>query len=662
MAMNKMKLLPRLAVMNIRKSSSTYLPYMGISIFAVFTYFIFDLILNNEVIRTVPRATYVYVLMSTGFVLLGLIMIPFLYYTNSFLIKRRKREIGLYSILGLEKKHIGIMMFFETLIIYIVVTLAGILLGLLFAKLLFLLLLNLTGLSVETTFTFSPIALRDTLLFYGFLSLLNLAANLIEVGKANPIELMSETKKGEKDIKFIGLWTVLGIVCLAGGYYTALTSQLDSAIFLNFFSAVLLVVMGTYFLFTSGSVSMLKGMKKNKKFYYKQANFITISGMLYRMKKNAASLVNICIFATMSIITVVCTIAVYFGTAGINNYQYPNDVEINFMSNEFENKDSFQKAVQTSAEEAQITIRDFLAYEYVQINVSRDGNKVIPQIAGEYINWFRLRLMTVSEFNQMENTSYELTAGEVIIYGTGPDFDSDSIIFGDMELMIQKELKECRIDPKEADNTFEANYLVVVPDYETLEQIAAVYGVTADNSMGYKIALKLDGSWEEKSAYAMTVQNLAGSEKGFASFQYFEENRKANEVMYGGLLFIGIIFGLTFLLCLLIIMYYKQISEGFEDQQGFDIMQKVGLSDGEVKNTIRKQILIVFFMPLVGAILHAIIGLNMVVKLLAAVNFYQSELLIVVTIGIFLIFAAVYCFCYNRTARTYYRIVRKMVA
>jgi len=660
--MNKMKLLPRLAVMNIRKSSSTYLPYMGISIFAVFTYFIFDLILNNEVIRTVPRATYVYVLMSTGFVLLGLIMIPFLYYTNSFLIKRRKREIGLYSILGLEKKHIGIMMFFETLIIYIVVTLAGILLGLLFAKLLFLLLLNLTGLSVETTFTFSPIALRDTLLFYGFLSLLNLAANLIEVGKANPIELMSETKKGEKDIKFIGLWTVLGVVCLAGGYYTALTSQLDSAIFLNFFSAVLLVVMGTYFLFTSGSVSMLKGMKKNKKFYYKQANFITISGMLYRMKKNAASLVNICIFATMSIITVVCTIAVYFGTAGINNYQYPNDVEINFMSNEFENKDSFQKAVQTSAEEAQITIRDFLAYEYVQINVSRDGNKVIPQIAGEYINWFRLRLMTVSEFNQMENTSYELAAGEVIIYGTGPDFDSDSIIFGDMELMIQKELKECRIDPKEADNTFEANYLVVVPDYETISQIAAVYGVSTESSMGYKIALKLDGSWEEKSAYAMTVQNLAGSEKGFASFQYFEESRKENEVMYGGLLFIGIIFGMTFLLCLLIIMYYKQISEGFEDQQGFDIMQKVGLSDGEVKNTIRKQILIMFFMPLVGAILHAIIGLNMVAKLLAAVNFYQSELLIVVTIGIFLIFAAVYCFCYNRTARTYYRIVRKMVA
>ena len=213
---SKMSLLPQMAVNNIRKNGSTYFPYIGVSVFAMFTYFVFDLILKNDIMHSLPKAAYAIVLVTIGFGLLGVIMVPFLYYTNSFLIKRRKKELGLYSILGMEKKHIGIMMFWESLMLYGIVMTGAIVLGLLFSKLIFLLLLNLAGLPVEADFSISPRAILDTLVFYAFVTGLNLFVNLVQVGKARPVELMSESKKGEKEPKHIGLMTVLGLPCWAG--------------------------------------------------------------------------------------------------------------------------------------------------------------------------------------------------------------------------------------------------------------------------------------------------------------------------------------------------------------------------------------------------------------------------------------------------------------
>ena len=312
--MNKhLSLLPRMAANNIRKNGQVYFPYLGVSIFAMFTYFVFDLVKSNDIMDTLPRAVYVTMLVGIGFSLLGIIMIPFLYYTNSFLIKRRKKELGLYSILGLEKKHIGIMMLYESLIMYVIVVVSAIVLGLIFSKLIFLLLLNLAKMPVEVEFGISIGAITDTLGFYAFITGLNLLVNLIQVGKANPVELMSDSKRGEKEPKLIWLWSVIGVAALVLGYQMAVNAQLDSMIFTDFFLAVFLVIIGTYFLFTSGSIASLRFLKGRKKFYYRPENFITISGMLYRMKKSAASLSNICIFSTMVIITVVCTTAVYMG-------------------------------------------------------------------------------------------------------------------------------------------------------------------------------------------------------------------------------------------------------------------------------------------------------------------------------------------------------------
>ena len=321
-------LMPKMAATNIRKNGSVYFPYIGVSIFAIFTYFVFDLILKNDIMYRLPKGMYTLMLIQIGFALLGLIMVPFLYYTNSFLIKRRKRELGLYSILGLEKKHIGIMMFWESAIMYLIVTAAAIVFGLLFSRLIFLLLLNLAKMPVNVEFTISPGAIRDTMIFYAFVMGLNLFVNLVQVGKANPVELMSDSRRGEKEPKRIGLWSLLGLAALGTGYWLALKARLESSVFTDFFLAVFLVILGTYFLFTSGSIAVLRLCRRKKKFYYRPENFITVSGMLYRMKKSAASLSNICVFSTMVIITVVCTVTVYLGMDAILTANFTREFEI----------------------------------------------------------------------------------------------------------------------------------------------------------------------------------------------------------------------------------------------------------------------------------------------------------------------------------------------
>lgn len=659
--MKKKGLLPKFALNGIRKNGSTYLPYLGISIFAIFTFFVFDLILNNEVMSTLPRAAYAQMLMMIGFVLLGIIMVPFLYYTNSFLIKRRKKELGLYSILGMEKKHIGIMMLIETVIIYVIVTVCAIIMGLLFSKLLFLLLLNLAKLSIDVAFSISGKAICDTLIFYAGISAINLIANLIQVGKANPVDLMSETKKGEKEPKHIVIWTIAGILLLGFGYYLAITSKVDSGIFMNFFLAVFLVVLGTHFLFTSGSISLLRTLKKNTRFYYHSENFVSVSGMIYRMKKNAASLVNICIFATMAIITLICTISLYLGIPGVQKFMYPYDVRVEFDEKTFTDRDKWKEKLKGLAEEENVTVTGENAYVTVQLHIVQKGNRiVINDGTASYAEQYQMNLLTLDSFNSMESGNYELGKGEILIYSTGADYGQDSMVFLNNTYQVKEEIKQSVLGPKAMNNTFSSDYYVIVPDYKIMSQIATVYGSDLTKNLYYSAEYNLQGTEEQKVSF---IEKMLELSKGYSSFLSYDDNvadKKDMEAMYGGLLFIGIFFGSIFLMCLLIIMYYKQITEGFEDQKNFDIMQKVGMNDVEVKRTIKKQVLQVFFIPLAGAILHTAMGMFMVINLMAVLNFFQTTLILICSIIVCLVFVIIYGLCYNSTAKAYYKIVKRM--
>lgn len=306
--MNKWKLLPGLAAKGIIQNKRVYYPYIVTGVFSAFTFFVFSSILHNDLTGTLPHSAYAWMMLMIGQVLLGVILIPFLYYANSFLIKGRIKEIGLYSILGLEKRHIGFMLVCETLILYVLVVMGGMILGTVLSKLFFLVLLKVSGLPVEAEFVFTRQALAETTIFFAVVFGINLIYSLVRVGKSRPVELLSGGKKGEKEPRWTILWGILGLFILAFGYATSIGAELDSSIFSDFFLAVFEVVLGTYLLFTSGSILLLKLLKKNRRFYYRSENFITVSGMLYRMKKNAAGLSNICIFSTMVIITLVCTI------------------------------------------------------------------------------------------------------------------------------------------------------------------------------------------------------------------------------------------------------------------------------------------------------------------------------------------------------------------
>lgn len=659
MKKKKLSLLPGMAVNNIRKNGATYFPYIGISIFSMFAYFVFDLILQNDIIRTLPKAGYAYVMMLMGFYLLRIIMIPFLYYTNSFLIKRRKRELGLYSILGMEKKHIGVMMFWESLIIYGFVMAAAILLGLIFSKLIFLLLLNLVRLSVDVQFTVSSKAIADALAFYAFITGLNLLLNLIQVGKARPVELMSESGKGEKEPKHIGLMTLLGLILLGWGYHLAIAAELNSYIFTDFFLAVFFVVFGTHFLFTSGSVALLRFLKKRKKFYYREDNFITVSGMLYRMKKSAASLSNICIFATMSIITVICTVSVGLCTDSVISLIYPRSFAVSFLGRQDE--ESLKAELYGIAEETGAELTDFMARSYVSVKVSQE-DRLFRERRGndETSSWYEVELMDVEAFNRMEGTDYSLEPGEALIFSTGSDFGYTSVVFGETEYTVKEELLQCKVQRKAPGDDFNSRYVAVLPDEEAVNGAAAVFGVNAEENRIFTMAATPTGEETAIDAFCSLVAERFAGKENFAGSRDYRDMITDQAGMYGGLLFVGIFFGIIFLLCLLIIMYYKQITEGFEDQKNFEIMQKVGMSDEEIKKTVKRQILLVFALPLAGAVLHTAVGMKMVILLMAAIRCVEVKLMIGCALAVCVVFAVLYSVCYRRTSAVYYRIVKRM--
>lgn len=658
----QISLLPRMAGSNLRKNGSTYLPYIGISVFAMFTYFVFDLIMKNDIMYTLPKAAYALVLVEIGFVLLGVIMIPFLYYTNSFLIKRRKRELGLYSILGLEKKHIGIMMFWESLMIYGIVMAAAVALGLLFSRLVFLLLLNLAKMPVDVEFAVSPRAVVDAIVFYAFITGLNLFVNLVQVGKTNPVELMGDAKSGERTPRFTWLWSISGLLALGVGYYVAVDAELKSAIFSDFFLAIFLVIIGTYFLFTSGSITFLKGVKKNKKLFYRPDNFITVSGMLYRMKKNAAGLSNICIFSTMVIITVVCSFSVYFGMDSIISSRFNRNVQTVFLGQDPVDRQALGERAESLAAEYGVEPEHFLEYARVRLSAHVEGERfcVEEELRTDYENWFTVKLLTLEEYNRVEGVSESLGQGEILVYSTGKDLGSHRVLFGEKEFSVKKELESSSFGRKVDGDTFGRTYVIIAADENELREIAGLLQTDADNNWTYVCCFDLPLEGKAADGFSRDFEQYVSGLDGFAGYSDYRQQMLDSESMYGSLLFIGIFFGLIFLICLLVIMYYKQITEGFEDQKNFEIMRKVGLSDEEIRRTIRKQIRMVFLLPLVGALLHTAVALKMILLLLESINFYEKDLLYLCALVTCCVFAVFYSLCYKQTSGAYYKIVRQM--
>lgn len=436
-------------------------------LFSVFSYYLFSSLLHNDLMERLPKAAYAWLMLALGKGLLSIILLLFLLYAGSFLQKRRKRELGLYSLLGLERKHIGIMLFWENLGMYLVSVSAGIILGFVLNKLMFLLLLRMSRLPVDVAFYFSMDAVIETLRYFAAVFLCVYVKSLWSFYRMKPTELLSESRKGEKEPRRIGLWTAAGVIFLACGYYISVTSKLDSMIFTDFFLAVLLVVLGTYFLFTSGSVAFLRFLKKRKKIYYRPSNQVTISGMLYRMKKNAAGLSNICIFSTMLLITLTCTVTLWTGMDQIAYYDYPYDMEVSYSENSDVAEKAGEKAAELSEKYGQGVGRLDDYYAMV-LNCGRsEGSNAFVSAAGmEFADQFAVTLLLLDDYNRLEGQSKSLGEDEVLLYSTGSAFGYDSVNFLGVEAAVKEEPERIYPFPQAKNRMFNftAQYVIVVKD------------------------------------------------------------------------------------------------------------------------------------------------------------------------------------------------------
>lgn len=664
--MKKLKLLPIMAVKGIAQNGNVYYPYFAACIFSVFTYFVFSSILLNDLIATLPRSAYAWAMLEIGRVLLAVILFLFLIYANSFLVKRRQKEFGLYHILGLEKKHIGSMMFLESVLVYVITLTGGVILGLVLAKLLFLVLLRMSGMTADVEFTFSLKAFEQTLVFFFWVFAVNFLNDLWRVGKARPVELMSGSRKGEKEPRFLLLWALLGVAALGVGYRTSISVELDSRILINFFLAVFLVIIGTYLLFTSGSIVFLKHLKKRKKIYYKPGNFITISGMLYRMKKSAAGLSNLCIFSTMVIITLVCTLSLYLGMDDILRYGFPYDMTAHYQGEKVSQQEVFGELERLEQKYGNSVSRIDL-YDELGLSSHKEENQfVLREGRYDYQNDYSVRFLTLEDYNRIANRKLSLKADEVLIYCSGEDFGYSSVDFFGKRFQVKEEIADFYPEPKENENSFGSEYYVVVRGQSIRDACALAWAEENGvedmdaflHSESQYVRLLLNGADDEKGEFLAEFSAWCQSRPGYSKIEDGVEGRKAVVSMYGGLLFIGVLFGLIFFMCLILIMYYKQITEGYEDRNNFDIMQKVGMSGREIKGTVSRQILLVFALPIAGAVCHTAAGMFMVESLMGALGLFNHKLLIECALGVTALFAVVYGISYVVTARTYYKIVR----
>ena len=658
--MHKAKLIPKLAFDGIRKNGSSYFPYILMTTFAVFVFFIFNAIADNPMMANMPHAGYLLMMMLLGSVLLAIILMPILFSTNQFLIKQRKNELGLYNVLGLDQKYIGLMMFMETLLLYIITMTLGIIVAHVFSKLIFLVLLNLAGLDIECKFVASKESYAVTFIYFGIVFMFNLIGSLWQVYKAKPIELMKSSKKGEREERGLFIKAIIGVVILAAGYAIAILSEIDSNIFMDFFRAVLFVVIGTRILFKAGSIIVLKRMKSIPKLYYQKNHFVTISGMLYRMKRNAQSLSNICIFSTMVMVTLICTFSLFVDEEEAIYFKYPMDVVYDVEDEIFNAKDELSAQIEALAKKHQVEVKDQIAFNRQGLAVLKKGNAFVDNVDRDWMNnaSYRMYLLTLEDYNQLADASVTLSEDEVLIFSPTKDFGYSEVYLNDQMYQVKEELQSLCFETKQPKNLVRSDYYIVLSNKAQVERWSEVMHATASGNRLYSVRFNLEGLEENQDAFIEELNTWMLKQEGGVSAEYVGTWARDTRSMYGGLLFIGIFFGIIFMVCLLLMMYYKQITEGYEDQRNFKILKQVGMSDEEIRGTIKTQILAVFFLPLIGAVVHTLVGVTMVSDLLATIDLYDTGIILLCSIGVIIFFALLYVVSYFFTSKAYYKIVK----
>ncbi len=669
--MNK-SFFPKMAVSNIKKNSKLYIPYIITAVLTVMMFFMNIVLVTNKNVAAMKGGSDVVVLLQVALVVSFIFSGVFLFYTNSFLMKRRKKEIGLYNILGMEKKHISYIMFYENLYIAFIALSAGIITGIVFGKLMFLVLMKLIKADNIPKFLISGNAVTVTIVFFTCIFIATFVYNFTKVQMAKPIELLHSDEIGEKEPKTKLIMTILGIACLGGGYYFALTVEnvIKAASF--FFIAAFFVVIGTYLLFTAGSIAFLKLLKKNKKFYYKTGHFTGISGMLYRMKQNAVGLANICVLSTVVLVAVATTVSLYAGMKDSLDAAYPYEQNIVVKAVQEDSFDRVRGKIQEYVDGYGADIKKSLEYKDMAIIGRLDEqNTFVTEGTGTYLSGDEdasmCMVVEVSDFNNMTGEEYSIDSSDSAILVTKEEIDGDKgfTINKNEEYLnynVSEVIKDSRYLLGEIVSIVKS-YILVVKDMNEVNKIRnTIYGDSNVRSgIDYNIFFDTDLSVEDSKKLSHDIEYMAVSENDEDCYIICNNRYDISEEltqMYGGLLFLGCYVGALFIIATVLIIYYKQISEGYEDRRRFEIMMKVGMSHEEVRKTIKSQILMVFFIPIVVAVIHVAVAFRIIKKLLLILSLGSStSLFIWCTILTVLMFCIVYALVFAITARSYYNIV-----
>lgn len=660
----------RLAKENLKKNKSLYLPYILTAIGMNAMYYIMQAITWDKGIEKMFGAEQLRMILELGCAVIAIFAVIFLFYTNSFLMKRRKKEFGLFNILGMEKRHIGKMMFWETLMIGAISVLCGLAVGIIFNKVMVLLLLRITHLEVSFGFSIYGKGLVSTAILFALIYAATLLYNLFQIQKAKPVELLKSESQGEAEPKTRGLLAVIGVVALAGGYYIAITTADPVEALMLFFVAVILVIIGTYCLFTAGSIVLLKMLRKNKKYYYQTAHFTSVSGMIYRMKQNAVGLANICILSTAVLVMISGTVSLYAGMNQTLKKQYPCDIAITGQELSKESEQALQEMVEQSAQETGIEVEYFSGVEQLGVTVTKAGEKMS-------MNWEEgdtayLTFLTLSEYEKMTGEKETLEDNEILVYVYQGDKEAAGYNIEGNQFQIKKYLENYPKEQRGMGAIVVAvdSYYIVVKDESVLERIDQVqkecYGDNASYKQ-YQVQVNVTGNEKQQETCGKLLKEKItsynetmlrdGTNAWIDEPNTLAEGKQTISVFYGGFLFLGIFLGLVFLLATVLIIYYKQISEGYEDKGRYEIMQKVGMSHKEIKASIRSQIVKVFFLPLVTACIHLIVAFPLIKRLLLLFGMSDAALFAGCCVVTAAVFAVIYGIVYGVTARTYYKIV-----
>ena len=669
------KLYFKLAKTNLSNNKPFYIPYIISSIITVAMLYMMSFLSDNKGLNKIMGADSLAIIFRLGVGIIVIFSYIFLFYTNSFIIKRRKKEIGVYNILGMEKRHLSKVLFVETIYSAIISLVCGIIVGIAFSKFILMVLYGIIGIHKTVEFFVNIHGIILCVVSFGILFLLTFLYNFMQIKLANPIELLRGTSVGEREPKTKILMTIIGVVCLAIAYYIAITTENPLNVLTLFFVAVLLVIIGTFALFTAGSIALLKLLRNNKKFYYNKRHFMAVSGMLYRMKQNAAGLASICILSTMVLVVISTTVSMYVGIQDELMARYPNDVCVTVDYNSVIDKSSEkEKAIFDEIDSAEV--KNKKAFSYLSVFVGQKGdNFTTDKEHLSFQNSYLFYILSKDDFIKRDNSFKDkignISKGEAVVVLNKKYDKKDIKIFG-KNYKVNKSFEHMEDNDLYMISTLNGLGYIILDNDESVQELYDMQEKMLGKGANYytnKIRFDFkSGNKKQKAAAYKKIDNAVkkyfkenkNDKKEISS--YWVESRQENEqnfyLLYGGLFFLGIFLGTMFLMVTVMIIFYKQITEGYDDRERYQILEKVGMSSREVKDTIKSQIRIVFVLPIFAAAVHVTAAFPMVNRILKMLNLNNEKLFAGCLAATIIVFAVIYYLVFKVTSRTYYKIVK----